>query len=394
MKAIVYHGQGDIRLENVAEPTIEAANDAIVRLTASAICGTDLHFIRGSFSGLEEGQILGHEGVGIVEETGKNVRNLKAGDRVVIPSTIACGTCSYCRASYYSKCDNANPVNPNSTAFFGGPKEAGGFRGLQAEYGRVPYANVGLVKIPDGVSDDDAILLSDIFPTAYFAADMASIKPGHVVLILGCGPVGQLAIASAKLFDAGRIIAVDAKKDRLEMAQAQGAETIDFAHEDVVETVREMTRGMGPDCVIDAVGVDAYSDPSTDETLFAAGDNPTQALEWAIEAVAKAGHVSVVGVYPPTVKNVPWGKAFGKNLTLRMGDCPHRRYLPKLLRLVANGTIVPSRLLSERTTMAEGVEAYKAFDQHQHGWMKVELLPQAAAIKGTVNDGNARLINP
>ena len=210
MKAVVFHGIGDIRLDDVPEPKIEQPTDAIVSLTASAICGTDLHMVRGTFAGMVPGTILGHEGVGIVEAIGSDVRNLNVGDRVVIASTIACGYCSYCRAGYYAQCDNANPNGPSAgTAFFGGPKETGPFNGLQAEKARIPFANVGLVKLPDEVIDNQAILLSDIFPTGYFGADMADIKPGHTVAVFGCGPVGQFAIASAKLMDAGRILAVD-----------------------------------------------------------------------------------------------------------------------------------------------------------------------------------------
>ena len=210
MKAVVFHGIGDIRLDTVAEPQIKAPTDAIVRVTSSAICGTDLHMVRGTLAGMKPGTILGHEGVGIVEETGEDVRNLKPGDRVVIPSTIGCGSCVYCRAGYFSQCDNANPMGKDAgTAFFGGPLSSGAFDGLQAERARIPFANAGLVKLPADISDDQAILLSDIFPTGYFGAKLAEIKAGDVVAVFGCGPVGQFIIASAKLMDAGRIIAVD-----------------------------------------------------------------------------------------------------------------------------------------------------------------------------------------
>ena len=204
MKAVVFYGIGDIRLEDVPEPKIQEPSDAIVRLTASAICGTDLHMVRGTMTGMKPGTILGHEGVGVIEEIGPNVRNLKMGDRVVIPSTIGCGVCSYCRDGYYAQCDKANPNGPQAgTAFFGGPQMSGPFNGLQAERARIPYANVGLVKLPDGVSDDQAILLSDIFPTAYFGAELAEIEDGDTVAVFGWGRVGQFAIASAKLLGAG-----------------------------------------------------------------------------------------------------------------------------------------------------------------------------------------------
>src|SRR4051812_3272963 len=350
MKAVVFNGVGDIRLEDVPEPKLQEPTDAVVRLTASAICGTDLHFVRGTMAGLKEGRILGHEGVGVVEQLGEHVRNLAEGDRVVIPSTIACGTCSYCRAGYYAQCDNANPNGPG-TAFFGGPEDAGGLDGLQAELARVPYANVGLVKLPDEVSDDQALLLSDIFPTGYQAAELAEVGEGDVVCVFGCGPVGQFAIWSARHLGAGRVIAVDAIPDRLEAARRQGAETVNFEEEDPLELIAEMTRGIGPDRVIDAVGVDANRPPEADDEKFEnaieqlvpdrapegpqwqPGSGPTQVLEWAVEAVAKAGTISLIGVYPPTVESFPIGAAMMKNLTLKMGNCNHRRYIPHLLEL-------------------------------------------------------------
>src|ERR671920_714443 len=221
MKAVVFHGVGDIRLDDVPEPKIQEPTDAIVRLTSSAICGTDLHMIRGTLSGMREGTILGHEGVGTVEEVGPQVRNLNPGDRVVVGSTVGCGYCSYCRAGYYAQCDHANPNGPQAgTAFFGGPKESGPFDGLQAEFARIPFANVGLVKIPDDVTDEQCILLSDIFPTGYFGARLAEVSPGDTVAVFGCGPVGLFAVASARLLDAGRVFAIDTIPSRLAMAKA------------------------------------------------------------------------------------------------------------------------------------------------------------------------------
>jgi threonine dehydrogenase-like Zn-dependent dehydrogenase len=234
MKAVVYHDIGDIRLEDVPEPRIEDSNDAVVRITSSAICGTDLRMVRGTMPGMEPGTILGHEGVGIVEDTGRNVRNFDAGDRVVIGSTIACGYCSYCRAGYFSQCDNANPNGP------------------QAEMARVPFANVGMVKVPDSVTDEQALMMSDIFPTGYFGADLAHIHPGHTVSVFGCGPVGQFAIISALLMGAGRVLAVDCIDSRLQKARENGAETINFEEEDAVDTILELTGGIGTDRAIDA----------------------------------------------------------------------------------------------------------------------------------------------
>jgi len=258
MKAVVFHGVGDIRMDDVPEPKIEQPTDAIVHLSASAICGTDLHMVRGSLPGMKPGTILGHEGVGVIEALGADVRNFKIGDRVVIPSTIACGCCAYCRGGYYSQCDRANPNGALAgTAFYGGPEQTGPFQGLQAERARIPFAPVGMVKLPTEVTDNQAILLSDIFPTAYFGAELAEIKSGDTVVVFGCGPVGQFAIVSAKLLGAGRILAVDTIASRLDMARAQGAEVIDYNAEDPVETIRRLTGGIGADRAIDAVGVDA-----------------------------------------------------------------------------------------------------------------------------------------
>lgn len=406
MKAVVFHEVGDIRLDEVSDPKIKESTDAIVRLTASAICGTDLHFVRGTFSGMEPGTILGHEGVGVVEEVGKDVRNLSVGDRVVIPSTIACGYCSYCCAGYYAQCDNANPNGASAgTAFFGGPKPSGPFNGLQAEYARVPFANVGPVKLPEEVSDDQAILLSDIFPTGYFGAELAEIKPGDTVAVFGCGPVGQFVITSAKLLGAGRILAVDTVPSRLEMARAQGAEVIDFNEEHPVKTIQSLTGGIGVDRVIDAVGVDAESPhhgPAAKEAKklkdqfeqelkqvapetnpqgdnWIPGDAPSQALLWAVEAVAKAGTISIIGVYPPQAQTFPIGKAMNKNLTLKMGNCNHRKYIPELVEMVRSNVIDPMQVLTQREPLTSVIEAYEAFDQRQPGWIKVELKPSGKA---------------
>lgn len=402
MKAVVLHGVGDIRLDDVPEPQLQEPTDAIVRLIASAICGTDLHMIRGTFTGMKPGTVLGHEGVGVIEALGDDVRNFSVGDRVVIPSTIGCGSCSYCRAGYYAQCDNANPGGKRAgTAFFGGPEAAGGFDGMQAEKVRVPYANVGLVKVPDSVADEQAILLSDIFPTAYFGADLAEIEAGDTVAVFGCGPVGIFTILSAKLMGAGRVIAVDRHQDRLEMARAQGAEVINFDEEDPVATIVRLTGGAGVDRVIDAVGIDAqHADhgPAAEEAqeekeqfkeqveqvaleqnpdgdTWVPGNAPSQALEWAVEAVAKAGTVAIIGVYPPTMETFPIGQAMNKNLTLKMGNCNHRKYIPKLLDLVTAGVVDPVKVLTQMEPMQDALAAYRAFDERQPGWIKVELEP-------------------
>ncbi|HEX4807989.1 MAG TPA: zinc-dependent alcohol dehydrogenase [Bryobacteraceae bacterium] len=406
MKAVVFHGVGDVRLDTVKEPKILADTDAIVRLTASAICGTDLHFIRGTMTGVKPGTVLGHEGVGVVEAVGKGVRNINVGDRVVIPSTIACGYCSYCRAGYYAQCDNANPNGAQAgTAFYGGPQETGGFDGLQAEYARVPFANVGLVKLPAEVSDEQAILISDIFPTAYFGADIAGIKPGDTVAVWGCGPVGQFAITSAMMMNAGRVLAIDHIPSRLEMAKAQGAEVINFDQEHPVEAIQQLTGGIGVDRAIDAVGVDAQapeSGPAVKEAKAEAkeqkremkeiapktnpkdgnwvpGGAPSQVLEWAVKSLAKAGSLSIIGVYPQAAKAFPIGAAMNKNLTINMGNCNHRKYVPKLVGLVKAGLIDPTMILTQVEPLTDAIEAYKTFDKRQAGWIKVELLPQSKA---------------
>lgn len=390
MKAVVFHGVGDIRVDDVRDPEIVEPTDAIVKITTSAICGTDLHFVRGTMPGVIPGTILGHEGVGVVEEVGSQVRNLRPGDRVVICSTIACGYCSYCRDGSFSQCDNANPEG-SGTAFFGGPKSAGGYHGLQAEYARVPFANTTLVRLPDALTDDDAIGISDIFPTGYFAADMAKISPGRTVAIFGCGPVGQFAVASAILMGAGRVFAVDKIASRLEAAADQGAEIIDYGREDPVEVLRELTGGIGPDRVIDAVGVEAERYAEGDDraryqrevaeiaperastSQWQPGNAPTSALEWAVESVAKAGTISVVGVYPISVRWFPTGSAMMKNLKIHMGNCPHRRYIPTLIELVRSGMIDPGDVLSHVGPLVSAVEAYEAFNERKPGWVKVEL---------------------
>ncbi len=360
--------------------------------------------VRGTFPGVESGTILGHEGVGVVEEVGKDVRNLKSGDRVVIPSTIACGSCSYCRAGYHAQCDDANPNGSLAgTAFFGGPKPSGPFQGLQAERARVPFAHVGLVKLPDEVSDDQAILLSDIFPTGYFGADIAEIEPGDIVAVFGCGPVGLFAIQSAMHLGASRVIAVDTVPDRLAMARDLGAEAIDFNIDDPTTAILGLTRKAGVDRAIDAVGVDAYQadhgpgvldrssrqefDREVEELKAASGklakdwlpgNAPSQVLQWAVAGLAKAGTLSIIGVYSIDFMGFPIGMAMNKNLTVKMGNCHHRKYIPRLVELVRSGTVDTLKILTKREPMTSVIEAYKTFAEHKPGWVKVELDPVTA----------------
>lgn len=402
MKAVVFHAIGDIRVDDVPEPQLQEPTDAIIRLTTSALCGTDLHFVRGSFTPMQAGTILGHEGVGIVEQLGDDVRNLDIGDRVVVSSTIGCGNCSYCRAGYYAQCDVANPNGKQAgTSFFGGPAPTGPFNGLQAEKARIPFATTVLTKLPDEVSDEQAIVISDILPTAYFGAHLAEIKDGDSVAIFGCGPVGLCAIVSAKLFGAGRVFAIDSKPDRLAKARELGAECINFDREDPVETLQRLTGGIGPDRAIDAVGIDAEhahdahagdkSDIETEEQESRAnapetnpdgdnwhpGDAPSQALQWAVRSLAKAGTLSIIGVYPPDFRQFPIGMAMNRNLTLKMGNCNHSKYIPKLVDMTRTGLIDPAEILSQATPISDVLEAYEAFDRREEGWIKVELEPQA-----------------
>jgi len=406
MKAVIFRGIGDVALENVPEPKLQQPTDAIVRITSSAICGTDLHFLRGTFPGVKRGRILGHEAVGIVEDVGKSVRNFRRGDRVVVPSTVGCGTCNYCRAGYQSQCNVANPNGPQAgTVFFGGPEAAGGLDGLQAEYARIPFAGANLVRLPEEITDDQAVLMSDILPTSYMAAVMAEVKPSDTVAIFGCGPVGLFAIACAQHLGAGRVFAVDDVESRLEMARAHGAEIINFDKEDPVGVLRDLTQGPGPDRVIDAVGVDAATatkGPAADRDAqkefktelkeiaqqgipnnkaFQPGGAPSQALKWAIESVAKAGTVSVIGVYPAPVHSFPIDKMMEKNLTFKGGNCNHRRYMPEMIELVRSGVIRPEQFLTQKEPMQSAIDAYRSFAEHERGWIKVKLEPASSLSK-------------
>ncbi len=408
MKAVVFHGVGDIRLDDVSEPTLQEPTDAIVRLTAIAICGTDLHAVRGTQSQVKPGTILGHEGVGIVEQVGSDVKNVKVGDRVVVTSSISCGTCDNCRRERYELCLKANPNGPKAaSAIFGGNEATGSYNGLQAEKARIPFADNTLVKLPDSISDDQAILLSDIFPTGYYAAEIAQIQPGNTVAVFGCGPVGLFCILCAQLFGAGRIFAVDTIPDRLEMARNMGAEVIDYNADDPVKTIKQYTGQIGVDRAIDAVGVEANRPHSGLQQLksivtntFAKADNqpqspapeanpqgdnwhpgdaPGQALSWAVSVLAKAGTLAVIGVYPKTMEDFPLGFAMNKNLSVIGGHCPQRRYIPRLIELVSSGAVDPLQILTKTEPFTSVIDAYKAFDEREPGWIKVKLEPVGSA---------------
>ena len=403
MKAVVFHGIGDIRLEDVPEPTMQDPKDAIIRVTKSAICGTDLHMVRGTEAGMEPGTILGHEAIGIVERVGPEVKMVKPGDRVVVTSSITCGYCGNCKLGRYDLCLNANPNGPRGvSAIFGGPKMSGAFNGLQAEKARIPYADNVLMKLPDSIPDDQAIMLSDILPTAYYGADLAQIKSGNTVAIFGCGPVGLLTILCAQYMSAGMIFAIDNNESRLAKARELGAEVINYDKEDPVMTIKKLTGQIGVDRVIDAVGVDANrphggiiqqvkstmmsktfkrekqkvekeQNPQGDN--WHPGDAPSQALMWEGQAVAKAGTIAIIGVYPETVEVFPLGITMNKNVTVTMGHCPHRKYLAELISLVDNKMMDPSRILTQKEPLTSVIEAYETFDQRTDGWIKVQLVP-------------------
>ena len=404
MKAVVWHGVGDIRLDTVADPGIQEPTDAVVRITTSAICGTDLHMIRGTMAGMQPGTILGHEAVGVVEAVGDAVRGFSPGDRVIVCSTISCGVCPQCRAGNTAQCDVANPNGPAAgTSFFGGPETTGPVNGLQAQYARVPWAQHTLIPLPETVSDEQAILLSDILPTAWFGAELAGVRSGDTVAVFGAGIVGQLAVASAVRQGAGRVFVVDGIESRLAMALAQNAEVIDFNAEAPVDAILELTRGAGVDAVIDAVGIDAQrpaSGPAAEQAaeqaqefdaargqvapetnpdgdLWVPGDAPTLVSRWAVEAVAKAGRIGIIGVYSPQLTHYPIGAAMNKNLTVRMGNCNHRAVTPPLIDLVASGLFDPTAFITQHAGIADALDAYRSFDRREEGWVKTVLDPAA-----------------
>jgi threonine dehydrogenase-like Zn-dependent dehydrogenase len=388
MKALRWYGKNDVRVENVPEPTIEHPRDAIVRITTTAICGSDLHLYDGYIPTMKEGDILGHEFMGEVVALGREVTNLKLGDRVVVPFTISCGGCFFCQKQLFSLCDNSNPnaeipekaYGASPAGLFGYSHMLGGYPGGQAEYARVPFADIGPITIPDGIPDEQVLFLSDIFPTGYMAAENCNIQPGDTVAIWGVGPVGQFAIRSAYLLGAERVIAIDQVPERLQMARDAGAETIDFSKEDVPDRLKELTGGRGPDSCIDAVGLEAHGmalDAVLDRVkaaTFLATDRP-HALREAIQTCRKGGTVSIPGVYGGVLDKLNFGAAFNKGLTLKMGQTHVQRYLRPLLDLVQQGKIDPSFVITHRLPLADAAEGYKTFKAREDGCIKVVLKP-------------------
>lgn len=389
MKALTWHGKHDIRCESVPDPVIEEARDAIIKVTACAICGSDLHVYQGTIPDMHSGDVIGHEAMGEVVEVGRDNSALRVGDRVVVPFTISCGECFFCRRGFYSGCERTNPDREkaaklwgNSPAgLFGYSHLLGGYSGGQAEYLRVPYADVGPIKVPDGLSDEQALFLSDIFPTGYMAAEFCEIQKGDTIAIWGCGPVGQMAIRCAFLLGAERVIAIDTVPERLVLAEAGGAETLDFMEEDIYDRIMEMTRGRGADACIDAVGTEAEAAASWDSrwdrikvAAFLATDRP-HVLRQAIHCCRNFGTVSVVGVYGGFLDKIPFGSAINRGITFRMAQTPVQRYMPSLLRRIEEGEIDPSFVITHRARLEDGPDLYDTFRKKQDGCIKVVLRP-------------------
>lgn len=389
MRALCYHGKHDIRCETVPDPTIEDGRDAIIKVTACAICGSDLHLYDGIMPGMETGDVLGHETMGEVVEVGKDNTKLKVGDRVVVPFTISCGECFFCRRGLYSGCERSNPDKAaaeklwghSPAGLFGYSHLLGGYPGGQAEYLRVPYADVGPIKVPDGLTDEQVLFLSDIFPTGYMAAENCNIHGGDTVAVWGCGPVGQMAIKSAFLLGAERVIAIDTVPERLALARRSGAVTLDFMDEDIYDKLQDMTSGRGPDSCIDAVGTEAHVTASADSVLdrvktatFMGTDRP-HVLRQAINCCRNFGTVSIVGVYGGLLDKMPMGSAVNRGLTFRMAQTPVQRYLPELMARIERGEIDPSFIITHRAGLEDGPELYKTFRDKQDGCVKVVLKP-------------------
>ncbi len=393
MKAVCYMGVEDMRVENVPDPKILNPRDAIVRITSTAICGSDLHLYGGFIPTMEQGDIVGHEFMGEVVEVGKGISadKLKVGDRVIVPFTIACGNCFFCKQQLWSSCDNSNPnyyiaeamMGSSPSGLFGYTHMMGGYAGGQAQYARVPYADVGPLKIPEGIPDDKVLFLTDIFPTGYMGAENCDIKPGDTVAIWGCGPVAQFAIRSCFMLGAERVIAIDRFPYRLRMAEEGGAETINYEEVDsVVDTLKEMTANIGPDSCMDAVGMEAHASgplymmDRVKQAMMIETDRPV-ALREAIQACRKGGTVSVPGVYAGFDDTIPMGAFMNKGLTMKTGQTHMMRYMQPLLERVQNGDIDPSFVISHRVPIDRAPEMYSKFQKKEDNCTKVVLDPWA-----------------
>lgn len=390
MKALTWHGRGDIRYESVPDPSIVDPTDAIVRITSTAICGSDLHLYDGFNPFMLKGDVLGHEPMGIVEEVGPNVTRLRPGDRVVVPFTISCGTCFYCRKAQFSVCENTNrnaemarKLMGNTTAgLFGYSHLTGGYAGGQAEYLRVPYADVGPIRIDSDLPDEKVLFLSDVFPTGWMAAENAEIEPGDTVVVWGCGPVGQFCILSAWMMGAGRVIAIDRVTERLEMAERHGkAEIIDLRDDSVYDRLMELTDGRGPDRCIDAVGAEAHSTGSVSQlydkakTMMMMETDRVHVLREAILCCRPGGTISMPGVYFGAGDKIPIGPFMNKGLTLKTGQTHMPKYLDPLLRKVEEQNIDLSFIITHTAPLSHGPELYRTFRDKEDGCIKCVLKP-------------------
>ncbi len=389
MEALTWHGEKDVRVEEVPEPELVNPGDAIVEITATAICGSDLHLYNGKMPSMREGDVIGHEPMGVVVETGDDVEALEAGDRVVVPFTVSCGACWFCNQDLYSLCDNSNPnaelarqtMGQSPAGLLGYSHMLGGYAGGQAEYLRVPYADVGPVKVNSNMDDEEVLFLSDIFPTGYMAAENADIEDNDTVAVWGCGPVGQFAIQSAEMLGADRVVAIDRVEERLEMAAEYGdAETINFEHEDVYDRLMELTGDRGPDRCIDAVGTEAHG-----MGLTSTADRVKQqakmahdrgyVLREAIKCCRKGGTLSVPGVYLGDVDSVPFGALMNKSLTVKTGQTHVQRYLDPLLEKIEDGDIDPSFVVTHEGSLQDGPDMYQKFNDKADGCIKSILKP-------------------
>ncbi|HEU5348436.1 MAG TPA: zinc-dependent alcohol dehydrogenase [Ktedonobacterales bacterium] len=389
MKANCWMGKGTVKVKNVPDPQILNARDAIVRITSTAICGSDLHLYDGYMPTMEKGDILGHEFMGEVVEVGSGVRNLKAGDRVVVPFPIACGNCWSCQMGLYSLCENSNPnaafaetlLGHSPAGIFGYSHMLGGYAGGQAQYARVPYADVGPLKVPDDLTDEQVLFLSDLFPTGYMAAENCNIHPGDVIAVWGAGPVGQFAIKSAYLLGAERVIAIDRFEYRLRMARVQGgAETLNYDEVDVLAALKEMTGGRGPDACIDAVGLEAHGAgpigayDTAKQVAKMETDRPT-ALRQAIMAVRNGGTLSIAGAYSGVMDKIPFGSIMNRSITIRTGQTHVQRYMQPLLERIQKGEIDPTFVITHRMSLNDAPRAYAMFRDKQDECVKVVLTP-------------------